>query len=529
MSQKKEKNILKTNYNFLSYVYVRYFFSILYTLIYLLFLPQFQTEEKIFYGGSIFLYFITSLIYNYLILKNKKYKYRDIFIILFDLTIIFGLYSIIASISALLAAITWKNVILFFAPIFIIVSMSFFDFSRKFLIFTNIYIIFWLLILVYFSYQSGVNFALEREETIKPEGVNITTPYFIMAFYTFLIFLVYRIKTLFKNYFFELEAREKETRENLAKLKWFFHDMNRISDVLNENVDYFKNFIEEFNKEMQEEGSSIEEISATMEELSSTSQKANEFIINQYKEIQEFENTNKKLLQSIQNLQNSLQNLKEEISKTEKDSAEVKNAMQGLNSIMEEIQNSFNEVLEATEVINEISDRTNLLSLNASIEAARAGEYGKGFAVVAQEINRLAETSQENAQNIDSIINASAASIKKGVENMEFTKNQIQIQLEQISKVIKFFNEFHKNISEQIELNQTLMTSLNKIFSLSKEIEQISKEQSISTNSVSQTITNMEKGILKLSNNANKILEYVNQIKKLAESLKSLDSKYESK
>ena len=518
-----ETKIFTNNYGPLSYIYIRYILVFLYLIYYSINLKELTIYEALYYGFGIFLYLLTFLIYHFYLVKKKMISDKiHFFIFVFDITITFFVYNIVANISALNAALLWKSPALMIIPLFILVGMAFYEFTRKFVIFINVYTVMWLLILLWNSYSSGVQFSHKREIFIQPTGANLINPFMLILFYSMICFMVYRIKTMFKEYSQKLQSQNQEIRDNLSKLKWFYKDMSKISKELNLNIHNIHNFMTEFNNKMQEEASSIEEISATIEELASTSLKSSELISNMYKEIQAIQNINNKLLNGIQSLEHSLDTLSKEIQKTEKESTEVQNAIQSLFDIMNEIKKSFNDVLETTSVINEIADRTNLLSLNASIEAARAGEHGKGFAVVAQEINRLAESSLQNAKAINKIIKNSGAFIEKGSHSTDFTKNQIQNQFEQIKKVVAFFSELRTRISEQIELNQTLLNSLDKIHKLSKEVEEISKEQTHSTDSITKTISIMEKDIMQLTQKSQELSENIEKIQEISQNIENI-------
>lgn len=114
------------------------------------------------------------------------------------------------------------------------------------------------------------------------------------------------------------------------------------------------------------------------------------------------------------------------------------------------------------EMITEISEQTNLLSLNASIEAARAGEAGRGFAVVAEEIRKLADDSAKAAGKIqDNVANISRQT-RSTVEDAGQAQEMVALQTEVVEKVVVIFKDMSQQMAELVSGLKDIVTSTEK-------------------------------------------------------------------
>ncbi|MFT2091956.1 methyl-accepting chemotaxis protein [Paraglaciecola sp. 2405UD69-4] len=174
-------------------------------------------------------------------------------------------------------------------------------------------------------------------------------------------------------------------------------------------------------------------------------------------------------------------------------------------SIIDELQNFSIEIDSVTEVINGISEQTNLLALNAAIEAARAGEAGRGFAVVADEVRALASKTQQSTLSIQDLISKLQAQSKKASTNMQHNvelihdsvklAGKVKTSFEEISVAIDAISEINtlvakesqdqnavtdkisQNTSDALDLVQQNASAVNQTLNASKELAQLAETQ----------------------------------------------------
>ncbi len=161
----------------------------------------------------------------------------------------------------------------------------------------------------------------------------------------------------------------------------------------------------------------MEELAASMEEIAATASGVNENTKNADDNVVNLADKSSEIAAYAQNMKERAHEL-EKNAKANKNNTDVVIAdiIDALKKAIEESK-SVDQVNSLTSDILSISNKTNLLALNASIEAARAGEAGKGFAVVADEIRQLADSSRENASNIQHINEVVIVAVNELIKN----------------------------------------------------------------------------------------------------------------
>lgn len=159
-----------------------------------------------------------------------------------------------------------------------------------------------------------------------------------------------------------------------------------------------------------------------------------------------------------------------------------------LQRLMDLVKNIRNQI----QLVREISDQTNLLSLNASIEAARAGEQGAGFAVVADGVSKLAEKSKSAVHTIEKSVNEIHNDFQKWMQGSEEKINTIKHSNSLILKTGSNIRANKSSAEESLNKMKEMESLFSDIQNMIDEIQQASERVASSSIEMSQTIDLLE-------------------------------------
>lgn len=212
-----------------------------------------------------------------------------------------------------------------------------------------------------------------------------------------------------------------------------------------------------------------------------------------------------KASQNITALKQSAQSMEasnNEVSKTLQELATIStNAKQSISDVQKQTDDTNRVAIDIQNVVTliaDISEQTNLLSLNASIEAARAGELGKGFAVVADEVMKLAAQSKNSTEQIEAIVQQLIDKSNSNVEAMGHVMQEIQTQFDKLTQTREVFEDLNMEITHVTNAVdkiadeiKNINDSKNEVYNNLESLSAISEENAAATEQTSATMMHL--------------------------------------
>ncbi|MCW7502957.1 methyl-accepting chemotaxis protein [Leptospira paudalimensis] len=251
-----------------------------------------------------------------------------------------------------------------------------------------------------------------------------------------------------------------------------------------------------------------EESAASLEELTTSFEIMFEFITNETKNIVKITEEMTTIKSSIANIEKALLQLTELSDQSTSLANSGNRSIQNTDMTMTEIRSVTKEITGIIDLITEISERTNLLALNASIEAARAGDAGMGFAVVAEEISKLADKTQSSVKSIKKLIDKSHLVVNEGSTHVMEAVSALSEIVGQSKRMNNAVTHLKEEMTTQSKSLLSVTSELNGLEEMARTIELSSREQKKASEDMVNTVNTLSGSAQELANNS----EDLNQV-----------------
>ncbi len=286
-----------------------------------------------------------------------------------------------------------------------------------------------------------------------------------------------------------------------------------IADSINFAVEQLRNLVQTINDTSVQVSASAQETQATAMHLAEAAEHQAREITSASSRINEIAAS---IDQVSKNSAESADVAQRSVRIATKGAGVVRQTIQGMDSIRDQIQEtskrikrlgeSSQEIGSIVELINDISEQTNILALNAAIQAASAGEAGRGFAVVADEVQRLAERASTATKRIETLVQTIQSDTNEAVSSMEQTTSEVVAGARLAEDAGTALGEIENVSTSLADLIQGISTA--------------AQQQSAAASNITQTMGTIQSITAQTSQGANQTAESIGNLAQLAADLR---------
>ncbi|GAB3335535.1 methyl-accepting chemotaxis protein [Marilutibacter aestuarii] len=289
-----------------------------------------------------------------------------------------------------------------------------------------------------------------------------------------------------------------------------------IADSINFAVEQLRSLVQTITDTSVQVASSAQETQATAMHLAEAAEHQAQEISSASSRISEIADS---INQVSRNSAESADVAQRSVQIATKGAGVVRQTIAGMDNIRDQIQEtskrikrlgeSSQEIGSIVELINDISEQTNILALNAAIQAASAGEAGRGFAVVADEVQRLAERASNATKRIETLVQTIQSDTNEAVSSMEQTTSEVVAgarlaedagtALGEIEKVSSDLSGLIQGISsaaqQQTSAASNITETMNTIQSITAQTSQGASQTAESIGNLAQLAADLRRSV----------------------------------
>lgn len=246
-----------------------------------------------------------------------------------------------------------------------------------------------------------------------------------------------------------------------------------------ETADFSKSlngFFDKMSVMMKTAKQSVDTVSRVSEQLKGSSDDLSSMSHTQ-------EDNIKQLQEALRSTTEQIHEINEMAERTSNRTTNMSSETEKASTLMQGLEKSASRIGDVTNVVLQISEQINLLSLNASIEAARAGDAGRGFAVVAGEVKKLADETNESISQIKNVVselNGMVSEASQAVAVIDESATEVGSDIQNVHSSLEQQNAATQEFMSTIELFTQQITQLNNAIQesqlLVKELDQASDD-----------------------------------------------------